>query len=85
MQPASGFNAKVDAEALHKAMKGLGTNEKALINVLCHRSVDQRVQIAHAFKEEYEKVNAFFYRQRLFVASKTITIPGLRIAAEERA
>lgn len=56
MHPASDFNAKADAESLHNAMKGLGTNEKALIKVLCDRSCDQRVQIAHAFKEKFDKV-----------------------------
>lgn len=55
VHPVCDFNAKADAEALHGAMKGLGTNEKALIKVLCHRSCEQRVQIAHAFKEIYDK------------------------------
>ncbi|XP_046448112.1 annexin B9-like [Daphnia pulex] len=48
--PAALFDARADADALHKAMKGMGTDEKALINILCHRSNDQRVSIKQAYK-----------------------------------
>jgi hypothetical protein len=56
VHPASPFDARADADALHKAMKGLGTDEKALINVLCHRSSSQRTAIYQAFKSGYGKV-----------------------------
>ncbi|XP_046450951.1 annexin B9-like [Daphnia pulex] len=55
VRPASPFDARADADALHKAMKGLGTDEKALINVLCHRSSSQRTAIYQAFKSGYGK------------------------------
>lgn len=51
------FDARADADALHKAMKGLGTDEKALISILCHRTNAQRVLITQAYKSGYGKVN----------------------------
>jgi hypothetical protein len=48
--PASSFNPRADADALHKAMKGFGTDEKALISILCHRTCDQRASINLAYK-----------------------------------
>jgi annexin A7/11 len=56
VHPASPFDARGDADALHKAMKGLGTDEKAIINILCHRSSSQRTAINQAYKSGYGKV-----------------------------
>jgi hypothetical protein len=39
-------------------MKGLGTDEKALISILCHRTCDQRASINHAYKAGYGKVQS---------------------------
>ncbi|KAH3705211.1 annexin A6-like isoform X1 [Dreissena polymorpha] len=49
------FNAEQDAEVLHGAMKGLGTDEDAIINVLCYRSNTQRQQIVAAYKTMFGK------------------------------
>lgn len=57
MKPAHPFNPKEDAEVLRKAMKGFGTDEKAIIAVLCRRTNAQRQQIAHEFKAMYGKVS----------------------------
>lgn len=42
MTPAQNFDPVADANALRKAMKGFGTDEDALINVICRRSNEQR-------------------------------------------
>ncbi|XP_060927003.1 annexin A3a [Limanda limanda] len=46
------INAQEDAKALKEAMKGLGTNEKVLVEILTQRSNAQRQQI----REAYEKL-----------------------------
>ncbi|PAA61558.1 hypothetical protein BOX15_Mlig011209g4 [Macrostomum lignano] len=55
LKPYDSFNANADAEQLRKAMKGLGTNEESIINVLGHRTVSQRQEIVRAFKMKYGK------------------------------
>ncbi|XP_040186261.1 annexin A5 [Rana temporaria] len=45
-----GFKANDDAEALRKAMKGLGTDEDPIMKILTSRSNAQRQQIDVAFK-----------------------------------
>ncbi|KAL0979868.1 hypothetical protein UPYG_G00190880 [Umbra pygmaea] len=51
VKPKADFNAKEDATALSKAMKGLGTNEKILISVLTQRTSEQRQLICKAYHE----------------------------------
>nr|CAD7261498.1 unnamed protein product [Timema shepardi] len=57
VRPASGFNASDDGIALRAAMKGFGTDEQAIIDILTQRSNDQRQQIASFFTREYGRVN----------------------------
>lgn len=55
VRPYPNFNATQDAEALKKAMRGFGCDEKAVVNILCQRSNAQRQQIRQAFKTMYGK------------------------------
>ncbi|KAB1271358.1 Annexin A7 [Camelus dromedarius] len=55
IQPAASFDAMRDAEVLRKAMKGFGTDEQAIIDVVANRSNDQRQKIKAAFKTMYGK------------------------------
>ncbi|XP_072138502.1 annexin A7-like [Mobula birostris] len=55
IKPVANFNAQSDAEILRQAMKGAGTNEQAIIDVVANRSNDQRQKIKLAFKTLYGK------------------------------
>ena len=64
VHPASPFDARADADALHKAMKGFGTDEMALIQILCHRTSAQRAAINQAYKSGYGNVYLAFKNQK---------------------
>ncbi|KAM9449773.1 annexin A5-like isoform 1-T2 [Clarias gariepinus] len=55
IKPQSGFNANADADTLFKAMKGFGTDEKTILQLLTSRSNAQRQQIKAAFKNLHGK------------------------------
>ncbi|CAH1795085.1 unnamed protein product [Owenia fusiformis] len=55
VKAASPFSAENDAKILRKAMKGIGTDEKAVIDILGHRSNKQRQEISLLFKTMYGK------------------------------
>jgi len=49
--PAANFDAEADAKALRTAMKGLGTDEKAIIDVVAARTVPQLKQVESKYKQ----------------------------------
>jgi len=53
--PAEPFDPVEDAATLRKAMKGFGTDEKAIIEVIARRGIVQRLEISEAFKTSYGK------------------------------
>ncbi|XP_023574435.1 annexin A7 isoform X2 [Octodon degus] len=55
IRPAANFDATKDAEILRKAMKGFGTDEQAIVDVVANRSNDQRQKIKTAFKTMFGK------------------------------
>lgn len=55
IRPAPNFSAEKDAEIIRKAMKGVGTDEQAIIGVISQRSNRQRVDIMNMFKTMYGK------------------------------
>ncbi|XP_075154276.1 annexin B11 isoform X2 [Haematobia irritans] len=53
--PAQNFDPVKDAHDLRKAMKGFGTDEDALINIICRRSNEQRQEIQRQYKTHFGK------------------------------
>lgn len=49
------FNAKEDAEKLRAAMKGLGTDDKTLCEIIGARNNEQLVEIRKAYKTELDR------------------------------
>jgi len=47
------FEPKLDAKNLHQAMKGWGTTESTITNILTHRTYKQRDEIAKVFESMY--------------------------------
>ncbi|TGZ72243.1 hypothetical protein CRM22_002207 [Opisthorchis felineus] len=55
IEPTPGFSASADAERLHRAMKGAGTDEDTLINILARRTNHERQQICATYESLYHK------------------------------
>ncbi|XP_061731821.1 annexin A4 isoform X1 [Nerophis ophidion] len=52
---ASGFDPEADVQKLRGAMKGAGTDEAAITEVLAHRTIAQRQRIKEAYKQTVGK------------------------------
>lgn len=53
--PVSNFDPVQDARILREAMKGFGTNEEAIINIITSRTNDQRQAILTHFNSEFDR------------------------------
>jgi annexin A7/11 len=60
--PPKPFDGAPDAEALHKAMKGFGTDDKTLSTIIATRTRDQLVQIATVFQAKFGKTLESFIK-----------------------
>lgn len=68
-----------DVEALRNAMKGIGTDERALINIICYRSNEQRqvrVQVHSSIALRCQKYNFQLYFRRRSLNLRTKHILG---------
>uniref|UniRef100_A0A0R3X1P8 Annexin n=1 Tax=Hydatigena taeniaeformis TaxID=6205 RepID=A0A0R3X1P8_HYDTA len=52
-EPCRRFDANGDAQTLKEAVKGIGTDETIIIDILSHRTSCQRQDIAQAYKSQY--------------------------------
>uniref|UniRef100_H3BCF7 Annexin n=1 Tax=Latimeria chalumnae TaxID=7897 RepID=H3BCF7_LATCH len=51
--PAADFNPGQDADALRKAMKGFGTDEDTIVDIVTHRNNAQRQEILQTYKSHF--------------------------------
>jgi len=49
------FNADADAEALRKAVKGLGTDDAALISIVSRLTAEQRDAVAYTYERKFKR------------------------------
>ena len=57
MKAAKPFNPIEDSERLNEAMSGFGTDEDIMVEILPHRTNDQRQEIKAKYQDKYNKVN----------------------------
>jgi len=61
MYPVDPFNPREDAQRLRDAMSSFGTDESAIIDVLCRRPADQRVIITETYNDAFGRVSELYF------------------------
>ena len=61
MYPVDPFNPREDAQRLRDAMAGFGTDESAIIDVLCRRPADQRVIVTLTYYDVFGRVFRIYF------------------------
>ncbi|XP_070706838.1 annexin A4 [Pempheris klunzingeri] len=77
---AAGFDPEADVQKLRDAMKGAGTNEAAIIEVLAHCSIAQRQRIKEAYKQAVGKDLADDLSSELSGNFRTVVLGLLMLA-----
>uniref|UniRef100_A0A087YPC6 Annexin n=1 Tax=Poecilia formosa TaxID=48698 RepID=A0A087YPC6_POEFO len=77
---ATGFDAAADAQKLRGAMKGTGTDEAAITDVLAHRTIAQRQRIKEAYKQTVGKELADDLSSELSGNFKSVVLGLLMLA-----
>ncbi len=72
------WNAKSAAATLDKAMDGMGTDEKAIINVLCSCNSGQRTELKKSFKAKTKEDLLAVVREELSGDFLEMTLVMLR-------
>jgi len=55
--PSANFDPVADAQKLNDAMSGIGTDEQAIIEVLCYRVASQRATITDTYNRQFGGVS----------------------------
>ncbi|XP_038149709.1 annexin A4 [Cyprinodon tularosa] len=77
---AASFDAEADVQKLRGAMKGTGTDEAAIIDVLAHRTIAQRQRIKEAYKQTVGKELADDLSSELSGNFKSVVLGLLMLA-----
>ncbi|XP_061118753.1 annexin A4-like [Conger conger] len=77
---AAGFKAEEDVQKLRAAMKGVGTDESGIIEVLAHRTIAQRQLIKQAYKQSVGKELADDLQSELTGNFESVVLGLLKLA-----
>uniref|UniRef100_A0A8B9KKS3 Annexin n=1 Tax=Astyanax mexicanus TaxID=7994 RepID=A0A8B9KKS3_ASTMX len=85
VHPISDFDPGSDAQDLRKAMKGFGTDEDTIIEIVAKRSNEQRQEIRHVFKSILGRCEGSISRVRAQFCSKYCNAHSIMAGTDEHA
>jgi len=80
--PPAPYDGTPDAEALYRAMKGLGTDDKVLSNIIATRTRDQLLAVKKVFESKYNKSLASWIKGETSGHYETICLALIEPKAE---